>query len=34
VLKGLSDYLHGELLEMNIRNAKRGYNEVEVRSWQ
>lgn len=34
VLKGLSDYLSGELLEMNVRNAQRGYNEVEVRSWQ
>jgi 2-oxoacid:acceptor oxidoreductase gamma subunit (pyruvate/2-ketoisovalerate family) len=34
VLKGLADYLDGELLEMNIRNAQRGYNEVEVRSWQ
>lgn len=33
VIKGLGDYLEGEMLEMNIRNAQRGYNEVEVRSW-
>lgn len=33
VLKGLSDYFEGELLEMNIRNAQRGYNEVEVYTW-
>ena len=33
VLKGLADYLEGEMLEMNIRNAKRGYNEVEVQTW-
>jgi 2-oxoacid:acceptor oxidoreductase gamma subunit (pyruvate/2-ketoisovalerate family) len=34
VLKGLADYLEGEMLEMNIRNAQRGYNEVEVYSWE
>lgn len=33
VIKGLGDYLEGEMLEMNIRNATRGYNEVEVQTW-
>jgi 2-oxoacid:acceptor oxidoreductase gamma subunit (pyruvate/2-ketoisovalerate family) len=33
VLKGLSDYLEGDMLEKNIRNAKRGFNEVEVQTW-
>lgn len=34
VIKGLGDYLEGEMLEMNIRNARRGYNEVEVQTWE
>lgn len=34
VLKGLADYLDGEMLEKNIRNAQRGFNEVEVYSWE
>jgi 2-oxoacid:acceptor oxidoreductase gamma subunit (pyruvate/2-ketoisovalerate family) len=33
VIKGLSDYLSGDVLESNIRNATRGYNEVEVQTW-
>ncbi|MFC1495637.1 2-oxoacid:acceptor oxidoreductase family protein [Thermodesulfobacteriota bacterium] len=33
VLKGLADYLDGDMLERNIRNAQRGFNEVEVYSW-
>lgn len=33
VLKGLSEYLEGSMLEKNIRNATRGYKEVEVQSW-
>jgi 2-oxoacid:acceptor oxidoreductase gamma subunit (pyruvate/2-ketoisovalerate family) len=33
VIKGLKDYLSGEMLEMNIRNATRGYEEVEVQKW-
>ncbi|MGB5987680.1 MAG: 2-oxoacid:acceptor oxidoreductase family protein [Desulfobacterales bacterium] len=33
VLKGLGDYLEGEILEQNIRNATRGYKEVEVQTW-
>ena len=33
VLKGLADYLEGDMLERNIRNAQRGFNEVEVYSW-
>jgi 2-oxoacid:acceptor oxidoreductase gamma subunit (pyruvate/2-ketoisovalerate family) len=33
VLKGLGDYLEGAMLEMNIRNATRGYQEVEVHTW-
>lgn len=34
VIKGLGDYLEGEMLEKNIRNAQRGYNEVEVKTWE
>jgi 2-oxoacid:acceptor oxidoreductase gamma subunit (pyruvate/2-ketoisovalerate family) len=34
VIKALGDYLEGEMLEMNIRNAQRGYNEVEVQTWE
>lgn len=33
VLKGLGDYLEGSMLEKNIRNATRGFNEVEVQTW-
>jgi 2-oxoacid:acceptor oxidoreductase gamma subunit (pyruvate/2-ketoisovalerate family) len=33
VLQGLGDYLEGSMLEKNIRNATRGYNEVEVQRW-
>ncbi|MGD9210571.1 MAG: 2-oxoacid:acceptor oxidoreductase family protein [Desulfobacteraceae bacterium] len=33
VIKGLKDYLEGSILEKNIRNATRGYNEVEVQTW-
>ena len=33
VIKGLADYLEGNILEKNIRNAERGYNEVEVQTW-
>ena len=33
VLQGLADYLEGDMLKKNIRNAERGYNEVEVITW-
>ena len=33
VIKGLGDYLEGDMLEKNIRNATRGFNEVEVQTW-
>lgn len=33
VIKGLGDYLSGSLLASNIRNATRGYKEVEVQTW-
>jgi 2-oxoacid:acceptor oxidoreductase gamma subunit (pyruvate/2-ketoisovalerate family) len=33
VIAGLSEYFTGEVLEKNIRNATRGYAEVEVRQW-
>lgn len=33
VLKGLSDHLDGDILKKNIRNAERGYEEVQVMSW-
>jgi 2-oxoacid:acceptor oxidoreductase gamma subunit (pyruvate/2-ketoisovalerate family) len=33
ILRGLADYLEGDILEKNIRNAQRGFNEVEVHSW-
>jgi len=33
VIKGLGDYLEGEMLQKNIRNAERGYHEVEVQTW-
>jgi 2-oxoacid:acceptor oxidoreductase gamma subunit (pyruvate/2-ketoisovalerate family) len=34
VLKGLADFLDGEMLEKNIRNAERGFKEVEVLTWE
>jgi 2-oxoacid:acceptor oxidoreductase gamma subunit (pyruvate/2-ketoisovalerate family) len=34
ILKAFSDYLDGEILEKNIRNAERGYKEVEVQTWE
>ncbi|MGD9158520.1 MAG: 2-oxoacid:acceptor oxidoreductase family protein [Desulfobacteraceae bacterium] len=33
ILKGFTDYLKGDILERNIRNAQRGFDEVEVHSW-
>lgn len=33
VLQGLADYLDGDMLKRNIRNAERGYHEVEVITW-
>lgn len=33
VIEGLNEYLEGEILEKNIHNATRGYEEVEVRQW-
>ena len=33
VLQGLADYLEGDMLKRNIRNAERGYHEVEVITW-
>jgi len=33
VIKGLGEYLEGDMLKKNIRNAERGYEEVEVRTW-
>ncbi|NLA74047.1 MAG: hypothetical protein GX846_00975 [Deltaproteobacteria bacterium] len=33
IIKGFGDYLEGDMLERNIRNAERGYKEVEVISW-
>jgi 2-oxoacid:acceptor oxidoreductase gamma subunit (pyruvate/2-ketoisovalerate family) len=33
IIRGLGDYLEGDMLERNVRNAQRGYNEVEVISW-
>jgi len=34
VITALSEYLGGDILEKNIRNAERGYNEVEVITWE
>lgn len=34
VIVGMSQYLDGEKLSKNIRNAERGYKEVEVLSWE
>jgi 2-oxoacid:acceptor oxidoreductase gamma subunit (pyruvate/2-ketoisovalerate family) len=33
VLKALEDYFEGDILKRNIRNAERGYSEVEVITW-
>jgi 2-oxoacid:acceptor oxidoreductase gamma subunit (pyruvate/2-ketoisovalerate family) len=33
VIKGLGEYLSGDMLKRNIRNAERGYEEVEVCTW-
>jgi len=33
VLKGLEEYLEGDILAKNIRNATRGFEEVEVKKW-
>ena len=33
VLKGLAEHLEGDMLKKNIRNAERGYEEVQVMSW-
>jgi 2-oxoacid:acceptor oxidoreductase gamma subunit (pyruvate/2-ketoisovalerate family) len=33
ILNALGEYLEGSMLEKNIRNAERGYNEVEVQTW-
>jgi len=33
VIKSLGEYLQGDILKKNIRNAQRGYEEVEVRTW-
>lgn len=33
VLQGLAEYFDGDILEQNIRNATRGFREVEVRAW-
>jgi len=34
VLKALAEYLDGDILKKNIRNAERGYEEVEVKTWE
>jgi 2-oxoacid:acceptor oxidoreductase gamma subunit (pyruvate/2-ketoisovalerate family) len=33
VLRGLADHLEGDMLQRNLRNAERGYQEVEVITW-
>lgn len=33
IKEALGDYLSGSILEKNIRNAERGYHEVEVQKW-
>jgi 2-oxoacid:acceptor oxidoreductase gamma subunit (pyruvate/2-ketoisovalerate family) len=33
VIEGLGEYFTGAVLDTNIRNATRGYREVEVRTW-
>jgi len=34
VVSALGEYMEGSMLEKNIRNATRGYHEVEVHSWE
>ncbi len=34
VLKALGDYFEGDILNKNIRNAERGFQEVEVQTWE
>ncbi len=33
IKEALGDYLEGSILEKNMRNAERGYHEVEVQTW-
>jgi 2-oxoacid:acceptor oxidoreductase gamma subunit (pyruvate/2-ketoisovalerate family) len=33
VLRAIGDYFEGDLLKRNLRNAERGYAEVEVMTW-
>lgn len=33
LLAALEEYLEGDMLKKNIRNATRGYHEVEVQTW-
>lgn len=33
VIKGLEDYLKGDMLKKNIRSVERGFQEVEVQTW-
>lgn len=33
IVKALGDYFEGDILKRNIRNAERGYAEVEVITW-
>lgn len=34
IKQALGDYLDGSMLKKNIRNAERGYQEVEVQTWE
>lgn len=34
IISGLSEYFEGDMLEKNIRNAERGYKEVDVLTWE
>ena len=34
VIQCLGEYLEGDMLKKNIRNAERGYAEVEVKTWE
>jgi 2-oxoacid:acceptor oxidoreductase gamma subunit (pyruvate/2-ketoisovalerate family) len=33
IVRALGDYFEGDLLKRNVRNAERGYAEVEVTTW-
>ena len=33
ILKGLGDYLDGDMLQKNIRSVERGFREVEIQTW-